>query len=217
MLAQNSTPMFVSLDPDDAIDALVRRYKRQVRELVGGQLYLEDPPHVTAYFAIFEQPERVADVLAGLTDGWSPVELVIDGWHVFENDPLTGNQTLVLEFDLPTQQRLRNVQKQIISALATLRDVHSSCERYEHSRAHLTVAEQRSIDTVGFPFTGDGWHPHLTIASIRREDWPTVAGELLAEQPQIHGTCSQATLYSLQDSHPVIVNQSPFRACEVLA
>ena len=32
---------------------------------------------------------------------------------------------------------------------------------------------------VGFPYTGEGWHPHFTIASIRSKDWEIVAEALL--------------------------------------
>src|SRR5207249_1264791 len=102
-----------------------------------------------------------------LADKFSPLEIEITGWHVFERDQLTGNQTLVCQFSDRCISQLQAIQSSVIRRLAPLRDCHASEARYAGRMQALLPVEQHSIREFGFPFTGKHWHPHLTIASIR--------------------------------------------------
>ena len=51
-------PMFISLDPDETLEQRILQYKSEVRELVGDQLFLADPPHLTVYLAVFADELR---------------------------------------------------------------------------------------------------------------------------------------------------------------
>jgi len=217
MTSRATTPFFLSFDPEPAIESLVRRYKRRVRQLVGDQLYLSDPPHMTCYLAHFADSKPVIAAAAKLIDELSAPEINIVGWHTFEADQLTGNNTLVLNFDESTQTRLRFLQSQLIDALSPLRDRTATREHFVPRWGALSVEQRCSVDEYGFPFTGNGWHPHLTVASIRPADWRRASDELLAESPQVTGCCRGLTVYRLERLEPVAVAAFALPCCEVTA
>ncbi|HEY2883243.1 MAG TPA: 2'-5' RNA ligase family protein [Pirellulales bacterium] len=203
--------LFLSLDPDPTIGGLLLRYKRRVLELAGPQMFLDHPPHVTAYLANFSAQAIVLEAAKKLADEVTPQEISIIGWHVFERDQLTGGNTLVFQFDEATQRRLRTLQRKVVDCLAPLRHNAATKRRYRNRFANLLEVEKQSIEERGFPFTGANWHPHLTVASVRPDNWPPVAAELLAETPRIVGLCSSITVYRLQSGQPVAVKTFPLR------
>ena len=85
---------FLALTPDPRFAAAVKKYKARVREAVGSQLYLDDPPHLTIYLAVFDDTERLLERLARELGDIPTPRAEVTGWHVFANDALTGNQTL---------------------------------------------------------------------------------------------------------------------------
>jgi hypothetical protein len=217
MTSRSTTPFFLALDPEPAIESLVRGYKRRVRQAVGDQLYLNDPPHLTCYLAHFADSKTVIAAATRLMEEISAPEINITGWHTFERDQLTGNNTLVLNFNELTQSRLRCLQSQIIDAVSPLRDRTATRAHFAPRWGALSVEQRWNVDDCGFPFSGAGWHPHLTIASIRPTDWLRASAELLAESPQIAGCCRGLTVYRLEGLEPVAVAGFTLRCCEVTA
>ncbi|MCC7083495.1 MAG: 2'-5' RNA ligase family protein [Pirellulales bacterium] len=217
MTTRSSTPLFLSLDPEPGIASLVKRYKRRVRHAVGEQLYLNDPPHLTCYLAHFSDSRAVIAATSRFIADLAAPEINISGWHVFEGDQLTGNNTLVLDFDELTRHRLRQMQSQIIDAIAPLRDRTATREHFAPRWGALSVEQRCNVDDRGFPFCGVGWHPHFTIASIRPCDWQRASAELLAETPQVSGCCRGLTVFRLKGAEPVAVAAYTLRCDEVTA
>src|SRR5690606_6705762 len=122
MLATHTIPIFLSLEPDDESARTVERFKQRVHERVGEQLYLSDPPHVTLYLAMFEEIDLVVDLARRCASSLSVEQAAISGWHSFLDDPLTGLNTLVLDFGKRDQDRLRALQMEIIESVSTSRD-----------------------------------------------------------------------------------------------
>ena len=56
-------------------------------------------------------------------------------------------------------------------------------------------------------FVGPQWHPHVTVASVRKEDWPAVERDLWPTPPA--GACTFPVLheYDLIDNKPVEVGE----------
>jgi 2'-5' RNA ligase len=172
-----STRIFAALRPDERLGALVQSCKRRLLAACGPQLYATDPPHTTLYLAEFAAA-RIADVLraAGQIAGSIAMpSVIVDGWQIFESDPLTGRHTLALRFDEGTCQRLRMAQVRALDALVPLHDSAATQRALEPRRPHLAPQQQRCVRQFGFPFVGAGWIPHVTIASVNPEQWPLVA------------------------------------------
>lgn len=201
----SATPMFVALDPEPRLADMVWAYKRRVESLVGPQTYLDHPPHLTVYLAAFDDPAAVVDAAAQLAAELPPASLHVTGWHVFAADKLTGGNTLVCQLAEDSIRQLRTIQQQVIDRLASLRNVTATEARYASRRASLAAVEQSAIRRTGFPYIGEHWHPHVTIASICQSDWPTVEDELLADAPRLAAGCPTLTVFRLVDGHPVAV------------
>src|SRR5262249_31085291 len=89
--------------------------------------------------------------------------------------------------------------------LAQYRDPAATLERLDARLESLSSAQRAAAELCGFPFIGAGWHPHLTIASIRPGDWSTVERELLSDSPSFVFRCPKLCVYQLVDNAPVRV------------
>jgi 2'-5' RNA ligase len=171
-----TTRLVVALRPDKSLDALVRQYKRRLLAAAGPQLYATDPPHATLYVADFTAG-RMAAALRRAEHLAATIQMpnvALGGWHVFENDPLTGRNTLVCRLNNETCQRLRRVQLEVLAALAPLHDASTTLSAFSERLPLLSDEQRQRAILFGFPYVGDGWIPHLTIASVQPRQWPHV-------------------------------------------
>ncbi len=202
---------FISLEPDARLATFVRGYKRRVQQLVGDQLFLTDPPHTTLYLAAFNNLNRVAKALLSVATQIEPIAVSLTGWHVFSNDALTGNHTLVCHWSEASQRAARTIQSAVIKSLSPHRDPKTTEARFTSRWSSLTAAQQRSVLEKGFPFTGEAWHPHLTIASIRPSDWDAAYGVLCPDPPHVTGAAMGLKLYELVGNKPKPILSIPFQ------
>lgn len=208
---------FISLEPDERLASLVRGYKRRVKQCSGDQLYLADPPHTTLYLAAFDNLNSVAKALFSLAMDSDPIDISLEGWHVFYSDALTGNNTLVCQWSEASQRAARAIQTKVIDRLSPLRNLATTEKRFAARWTSLTQDQQRSVIDKGFPFTGNAWHPHLTIASIKPKDWDAAYGDLSFDPPRIHGTAKGLKLYELVGNVPKPILTIPFQVGAVAA
>ena len=201
-----SVRIFAAIEPDAALAALIQGYKDQTRSLVGEQLYLADPPHLTVYLAAFRSVAAALESWPRIAARHDDLQVHLTGWHVFEADALTGNHTLVCNIGADDKARLRELQRDVIEQLAPQRDAPATRERLAPRLEFLTPDQRASVERCGFPYVGAGWEPHFTIASIRPDEWPK-AWQVLAPRPP-HGPfrCTGCRLYRLVDGKPVAID-----------
>lgn len=200
---------FISLEPDAALSSLVSGYKRRVAALAGDQLYLTDPPHTTLYLAAFNDLEAVLAALKRASAKIEAIDVALEGWFVFYNDALTGNHTLVCHWSEASRRAAQAIQGAVIKELAPLRHAPATEARFAASWDRLSLDQQRSVTAFGFPYTGEAWHPHLTIASIRPQDWDAVYEVLRHDPPQFRGRAVGLKLYELIDGRPAAIGSEP--------
>ncbi len=200
------SPYFVALEPNDASREKINGWKRKVREVVGPQLYLDDPPHLTLYLAIFPRSCDLAPVVRKLAGDIRLPPLEISGLHVFEADVLTDRNTLVCDLTPASRDALRCVQQEAVQALAGLRDRDRTRARYDAAWQRLPDVERSNIESFGFPFVGPIWHPHVSIASIQRKAWAAVWPDFAGIQPAGPFQLPWMTLYRLEAEKPVLID-----------
>jgi 2'-5' RNA ligase len=198
--------IFAALEPGAALHCLVQGYKDETRALVGEQLYLADPPHLTLYLAVYPTAQAALSCWQTLPTQEVDVTVNIPGWQVFEADALTGNHTLVCDLAADDKSRLRLLQKQVVACLAPARDAAATEVRLAPRLNNLTDVQRTAVASHGFPYLGDGWEPHFTIASIRTSDWPRVWQALADRPPRGVFHCPRARLYKLVDGVPVAID-----------
>jgi hypothetical protein len=197
------TTCFLALTPDDAFTTTVRKYKRRIGERIGPQLYLDDPPHLTLYLARFPQLATLRAAAQTIAQALRAPAARICGWHVFRDDPLNGNHTLVCDIDPQHRRDLANCQRQICEGVSTLRDPESTRARYAPYWRKLPLTAQANVTQWGFPFVGPIWHPHVSIAAIRPADWDAVWPELEKTPPVGAVRFPKLCLYALEEGRPV--------------
>ncbi len=196
-------PCFVALEPDGDSLAKVLAWKRRVHELVGPQLYLDDPPHLTLYLAVYPSTSDLSAAVERLAGQLDLPHLEMDGWHVFEADVLTNRNTLVCNLAPASRDLLRRVQNAAVGAVADLRDRAGTLARYRKSWDRLSEIERSNAERSGFPFVGPIWYPHVTVASIDCKDWDKVYVELQSLRPSGRLLLPSLTLYRLEEDRPV--------------
>jgi hypothetical protein len=206
MSDREAVTVFAALEPDDALHGLVQGYKDETRALVGDQLYLADPPHLTLYLAVYSSVEAALSCWQKLTSHAVDVVVNIPGWHVFDADALTGNHTLVCDLAADDKAQLRVLQQNVVTCLAPARDAAATEARLAPRLGNLTQAQRDAVAAHGFPYLGDGWEPHFTIASIRPSDWPRVWQALADRPPRGAFRCPRMRLYKLVDGAPVAID-----------
>jgi 2'-5' RNA ligase len=164
---------FVAVSPGKALASQVQDLKEIVLSTVGEQLYLSDPPHLTLYLSNFQDQSELWNAFSEIRHEMDKTlpGLEILGWKVFDADVLTGNHTLVLQLGESTQTALRNIQALVIEKLSKLRHEELSQARYQAAWDRLAPNRQESVLKYGYPFTGNDWQPHITIASISPKVW----------------------------------------------
>lgn len=206
MTDRESVAVFAALEPDAALYRLVQAYKDETRALVGDQLYLADPPHLTLYLAMFPSVETAISRWQILKTQNLDIAVNICGWRVFDADALTGNHTLVCDLAVEDKVQLRRVQWNVVRVLASVRDVQATEERFAPRIDSLTKAQIKAVALHGFPYLAGGWEPHFTIASIRPDDWPRVWQALADRPPRGVFHCPRMRLYKLVDGVPVAID-----------
>jgi 2'-5' RNA ligase len=184
--------------------------KAKTTAAAGAQLYADHPPHLTLYLAAFEDPQSLLAAVEELANRWPPPVFELIGWSVFYADVLAGGNTVVCKMAEDSASKCRMLQAEVIRLLAPHRDEAASKLRYEARWEALTLPRQRAAEDVGFPFIGDDWQPHFTVASIATDQWE--AAWPLLERDPIAGTFTAAslTLYALENGHPVPLSCFPF-------
>lgn len=197
--------LFVALDPHPALARQILDYKRTVRERVGDQLFLDHPPHLTLYLAAFDDERAVVEHMAALAEILPETAITLCGWHVFHADSLTGRNTLVCNIADESKRRMRTTQVQVVEALAPLHHEEGTRRRYARSWQHLTPEQRARVVQYGFPYFGDGWQPHFTIASIQPSDFDAIWPGIKESPPVGEYVCSRLTVYRLVNEHPASV------------
>jgi 2'-5' RNA ligase len=212
MLSGNkpSVGVFIALEPPPALFSSITLAKELVNDCVGEQKYLKDPPHLTLQVGNFYSLPAVISALSISLQNVRRPMVNIDGWHVFYDDPLTGGHTVVTATDESSKSQLRHIQSIILASLVPLRDTEASTDRYKPGWKSLSIIRQQSVLRFGFPFTGQDWHPHVSVASVEKSLWGKVYNQLVGVAPRGEFEFQSVILYRLDDDQaPVPVREFP--------
>lgn len=199
---REAQPHFIAILPRAGLQSQILDCKAKVQTAVGDQLFLTDPPHLTVFLASFQDRNLLCDTLLELSTAlFSPV-IRTEGWHVFEHDCLTGNNTLVIKINDSDKDMLRQFQSKVVERTAELRDKKASLSRYQTAWQSLSPERRQAVQQFGFPFVGSDWQPHFTIASIRPSGWERIWNQL-KNQPIIGSFEDfELALFALDSNEP---------------
>lgn len=122
--------------------------------------YLEHPVHSSIYVIDVKKnsEENLIDSFTKLKEQINPTYCKLEGWSVFEKDPLTGGlNTLYLKIE--KKLTLFQIQLKVAEALNLF-----------HRKTPISFPFKNefksSYDKYGYPFIGNHWIPHVTVGSL---------------------------------------------------
>lgn len=156
---------FIAFCPEKKLCDLINKQKGIIRKLAGEQTYLSHPPHTTVIVFTTNNLRSIETVLERTAHGFDKIPIKIGSFHVFYDDPFTKGHTITYSLGRDSINAMKDAQIKIVSAIDgfnTRRALPKNSEAY----GKLGVIEKANVDRYGFPFIGDNWMPHLTLASI---------------------------------------------------
>lgn len=198
-----SREQFFSLQPDKTVCAFLKNCKQTALSLAGEQKYINDEPHLTLYLNKFH---NINNLIKELNNSFSfpKLEITLNGWKTFYNDPLTGGHTLVISFDNESLEILRDIQKRLINIVCKYR-IENILDRYKVS-TNFTKSMKESIMLYGFPFVGKIWEGHFTVASFDIPNFAVVWEKLQQLSPPTKTEISVMNFYNICKDNFELIN-----------
>ena len=167
----------VFIEPDGELYDFVSRMKKSVELWMPGMKYCLHPPHCTLIAGEYQFNKQIwASEFEESLHNLNSFNVRTRRWRVFENDPLAGGaNTIALELD--DNIKLRQLQR--LSA-----DI---CARHYFAAAapqNILPISQAMLDSLikyGWPFVGDHWLPHITIAAINADINSTLIRDMITK------------------------------------
>jgi 2'-5' RNA ligase len=148
------------LIPNKETQDFVNSWKARIEKIDPEASYLSHPVHSTL-FLFNSKNQNVKPIIKSLE--LTEIEIKLKNWLVFKNDSATkGKDTLVIEIE--KTKELMDLQLFIANKLNSF----SSGEiKYDNK---WTGDFKKSHQNYGYPFIGNHWIPHLTIASLNKNN-----------------------------------------------
>lgn len=191
---------FIALEPEEKLYNVILDVKKAVFEILGPQNYLKDRPHLTLQVGSFADMKNIEQILHKVSQTAALGSIYLKGWHVFQNDPLTGGHTVVTNILDEYKIKLIEIQSIVLQATRPLLNIEACLKRYSSSWEKLTPLQRASTEAWGFPFTGNDWHPHVTVASISQDHWSLVWDTLQKFSPHGSFTFPKMCLYRIDQN-----------------
>lgn len=189
----------------------INKLKRLAYLLVGDQQYLSDLPHLTLYVGDFQQFTEWKDGFSRIlkTIENDNFQLEIEQWLEFKNDVVTGKHTLACKINDMGVFRLRKIQDTIVNFLNNYRN-KNIITRYESNFSRFNEIEKKNIEIYGFPFIGDIWIPHVTIASFNETDYNIILEKIRNNCPKGRFKIKSVDIHELDNEEKLhLIKQFP--------
>lgn len=198
----------ITLDPDNGLKDSIISLKKQAKAIAGSQLYIDDVPHITLYLGDFEDISRFDNAFRELVNEIKESKPFMEGitvneWVVFEDDVSTGSTTLVCGIKEHDIKELKIIQQKVVSFMEKFRK-KEIIKRFRENYDRFGDIEKSNLDKYGFPYVGDIWEPHLTIASFDKQSFNKIQEKFKNKCPKGLYRLVSASIYELDESNEKI-------------
>ena len=151
----------IFVEPPKNRSNFLYHWKRLIKKNFGNQKYLTHPLHTT--IAVFKLKKRIKnDFYLSLKNEmklFTKFKISITKSNIFYNDELTGGDTLF--FSIKKDPKLIRFQKKILKHFNQIDQNICRDDFFKNKNF------QSNYKKFGFPFVGQDWIPHFTIASVK--------------------------------------------------
>jgi 2'-5' RNA ligase len=151
----------VFIEPEGELRSNILRWKEMVEDKYPNQSYCLHPPHSTLIHVNVKQEEMGIAAVGKILKDITAFKNRIRETDVFWNDSATGGGH-TLFWKIKSNQILFDLQRQVAESLNPFLSFNP-----EPTFVKNSSLLKNSFDRYGFPFIGNHWIPHLTIASLK--------------------------------------------------
>ncbi len=184
----------ITIDPSEELKSKILALKAQAKTISGPQTYLDSKPHLTLYAGTFENLENFKEELEQISKTISKPTINVEDWKVFNPDPVTQGATIVCKLAEEDISNLRTIQQKLVTLFNKYR-AKEIPTRYQIQSEDEQI--KSNLENFGFPFVGEIWEPHLTIASFQQKDFNNVWEELKDKCPKGQYSATNLSVYEV--------------------
>tara|TARA_Y100000591_G_scaffold325935_1_gene347676 strand:+ start:1974 stop:2570 length:597 start_codon:yes stop_codon:yes gene_type:complete len=145
--------------PEEPFTSELVLWKNKIRKDFPKQPYADHPPHLTLINLNSIDETEAIKKLSSFSEKLDSIKVEVNSRNVFLNDVFTGGHTIY--FGLKKSNSLMKLQILIADALAPIKKNTNLSNNFKKDSLLY-----RSNKNYGFPYVGDHWIPHFTVASL---------------------------------------------------
>ena len=134
-------------------------WKNKIKKNFPKEPYANHPPHLTLINLDSIDESEVIKKLSSFSKKLGSIKIEVNSRNVFLNDAFTGGDTIY--FGLKQSNSLMKLQILIADALVPMKKNINLNNSFKNDSLLF-----RSNKKYGFPYVGDHWIPHFTVASL---------------------------------------------------
>ncbi len=146
---------------DKKIENKILRQKKLVKKRFGNQTYLDHPVHLTLFTLNIKKISSLKKIyFNNIKKKGKSFDIFLSSPGIFYNDPLTGGDTLF--YHVKKNKNITELQIKHLKIInKNLKIIKKNTQVFKNS------IFRNNYKKYGFPFVGDIWIPHTTVASIK--------------------------------------------------
>ena len=187
----------IFIRPNESLKIAISDWKKKVNLSLKNQPYTNHPPHLTLIRFNTKNLNKAIALIKDSLIRVKPFEIKINNSDVFFNDILTGGHTLF--FKVNRDKQITKLQKVIAKNLS------SSIIHESKSECLLEGRFLESFRQFGWPFVGEHWIPHFSIASLLTNKDHHLVTEFLSNNKNYILKVNQISIWEIKsDDHLLI-------------
>ena len=191
--------------PPKPIINIIQSWKDRLRSVEPDATYLNHPVHCTFFLTVADMRNE-KDILLAFEYACNliPVfSIEFLSWHIFKSDLVTGRDTITVAIKL--SEALLQCQKKMAAALLP----------YKKKSVNYPIewqgVYQQAYNQWGFPFVGNHWLPHISIASVTKKSTEIVNEITNSKNIPKSELLTGLSLYRIVDQNHKLLKNSSLR------
>ena len=191
---------------DNRITNKILNQKKIVKKKFGNQIYLNHPVHLTLFTLNIKKINELKKIyINNKNKVTKPLQVSLIKPGIFYNDPLTGGHTFF--HYIKKNKRISEIQ------LRHLKKINNKLFVYRKNKnLFKNKVLKKNYEKYGFPFTGNIWIPHTTVASIKNlKNKNKYIKKFLSEKIKLKCLIKEIKFYKIvKDRHDFLFNVKDF-------
>lgn len=185
--------ILVAIKPPPFLIDNVRKLRADIESISGENVYGDHAPHITLFLNSFDDYADVESVVKKIAAAYNSFWVEVESLHDFPFDPVNKAHTLVYKI-VPTLE-LSTLQRLVTTELRTIRNRDQEKSLLE-KKAYNNETEKQTILEYGWPYSPESWIFHLSIGSVKDENFKEVWDAIQSRPVDIKWTVDSLAVYT---------------------